>query len=125
MYHLSIKIRSYILLLVTAMIATTVVSGFAIVWMQQQIARTAQKSQDAEFRLTEIVRKLGYLDEQIATIHQPNMLQAKVAATLRPSMDSQIVWVQEDRTRTGHKYTTLTPYSNAGEIAFASLRNRR
>ena len=125
MHTLSTKIRSYILMLITAMIAVTVVSGFAIVWMQQQISRTAQKSQETESHLAEIVRKLGYLDEQIAAIHQPTMLQAKVAATLRPSTENQIVWVQEDKSRAGRRYATLQPYSNAGEIAFINLRKRR
>ena len=125
MHTLSTKIRSYILLLISAIIAVTVISGFAIVWMQQQISRTAQKSQEAESHLTEIVRRLGYLDEKIAAIHQPTMLQAKVAASLRPSMDSQVVWVQEDESRAGRSYTTLEPASNAGEMAFINLRKRR
>ena len=105
------------------MIAITVISGFAIVWMQQQIARTAEKSQEAEIRLAEIVRKLGYLDEQIATGHQPTMLQARVAATLRPSLENQMVWVQENATRTKRTYTTLSPYSDA-ELAYIRLNKR-
>ena len=125
MHTLSKKTRSHILMLIIAIIAITVVSGFAIVWMQQQISRTAQKSKEVEYQITEIVRKLGYLDEQIAKIHQPTMLQAKVATTLRPSIENQIVWVQEYKTRTGHRYTTLEPYSNAGEMAFLNLRKRR
>lgn len=123
MNTLSKKDRSLILLIVSTMIAITVVSGFAIVWMQQQIARTAEKSQEAEIRLAEIVRKLGYLDEQIATVHQPTMLQARVAATLRPSLESQMVWVQENATRTRRTYTTLTPYSEA-ELAYIRLNKR-
>ena len=68
MNNLSQKARGRIIFFVIAIIAITVASGFAIVWMQQQISRTAKRSQQVESQLAETVRKLRYLDERIAAM---------------------------------------------------------
>ena len=56
MNNLSQKARSRILFFVIAMIAVTVGSAFAVVWMQQQISRTAKRSIEVEAQLAETVR---------------------------------------------------------------------
>jgi type II secretory pathway component PulJ len=125
MNHITPKTRSRIFCLIVAMIAITVGSGFAIVWMQQQISRTAQRSQKTEAQLAETVRKLRYLDERIATMHQPVVLQGKVAGTLRPSMDNQIVWVRESNVPSGRAYAVSEPYKVSMDLAFVDLSKRR
>ena len=117
MNRLSQKNRSQITYLIIVMIAVTVFSGFALVWMQQQISRTAQRSQKVEAEMDEINRRLSYVNEKIATMHQPIVLQSKVADTLRPSLENQIVWVRERETLNRRTYATILPYSTSSDVA--------
>ena len=107
------------------MIVATVFSGFAIVWMQQQISRTAERSQQVESGMTEVVRRLSYVNEKIATIHQPIVLQSKVANTLRPSLENQIVWVREREALNGRTYATVLPYSTSSDLALLNNLGQR
>lgn len=125
MNSMSSQSRKRIYLLVVSMIAITVMSAFAIVWMQQQISRTAQSSKENEAMLAETVRKLRYLDERIATVHQPVVLQGKVAGVLRPSMDNQIVWVNEQSVATGRAYALSAPYEVSMDLALLDLSSQR
>ena len=125
MNNISQKARGRFFFFIIAMIAVTVGSGFAIVWMQQQISRTAKRSQQVELQLAETVRKLRYLDERIATMHQPVVLQGKVAGTLRPSLDSQIVWVRESNVPTGRAYAVSQPYEASMDLAFLDVNTKR
>ena len=99
------------------MIIITVFSGFAMVWMQQQISRTAQRSQQVESEMAEIGRRLSYVNEKIAMMHQPIVLQSKVSSTLRPSLENQIVWVREREALNGRSYATILPYSKSSNVA--------
>ena len=125
MNNISQKARGRFFFFIIAMIAVTVGSGFAIVWMQQQISRTAKRSQEVESQLAETVRKLRYLDERIATMHQPVVLQGKVAGTLHPSLDNQIVWVRESNVPTGRAYAVSQPYEASMDLAFLDLNINR
>jgi len=125
MNQISQKTRGRIYIFIVAMIAVTVVSGFAIVWMQQQISRTAKHSQKVEAQLAETVRKLRYLDERIATMHQPVVLQGKVAGTLRPSLENQVVWVRENYLPSGRVYAVSQPYEASMDLAFLDLSTTR
>jgi len=125
MNRLSVKTRSHILCLIVAMIVLTVFSGFAIVWIQQQISRTAQSSKALESEMTEIERRLSYVDEKIATLHQPIMLQSKVADRLRPSLDNQIVWVRERNGPKRRMYATVSPYSSSSDLAYVTSARQR
>lgn len=100
------------------MIAVTVFSGFAMVWMQQQISRTAQRSKQVESEMAEVGRRLSYINEKVAMMHQPIVLQSKVADTLRPSLENQIVWVREREALNGRSYATILPYSTSSDLAF-------
>lgn len=125
MNNVSQKARGRIFFFIIAMIAVTVGSGFGIVWMQQQISRTAKRSQEIESQLAETVRKLRYLDERIATMHQPVVLQGKVAGALRPSLDNQIVWVRESNMPTGRAYAVSQPYEASMDLAFLDVNTQR
>lgn len=111
MYKLSSQYRKRVYLLILSMVLVTVGSAFAIVWMQQQISRTAHSSKQLEHQLAETSRKLRYLDERIAGYHQPVVLQGKVAGVLRPSVEDQVVWVQERQMATGRSYAVSQPYN--------------
>lgn len=118
---LSPKTRSRSIALVLFIAAITVGSAFAIVWTQQQISRTAQSSKQIEADLAEMVRKIGFLDERIATLHQPVILQGRVAGTLRPSMENQIVWVREQEMPTGRAYAVSAPYEASIDLAMLNV----
>lgn len=125
MKRLSQKTRSHILCLIIVMIVVTVFSGFAIVWMQQQISRTAQRSQQVESEMAEISRRLSYVNEKVATVHQPIVLQSKVASTLRPSLENQIVWVREREAGSRRSYATILPYSTSSNLAVINRVGQR
>ena len=125
MNSLSLRIKSRILLLIIVMIIVTVFSGFAMVWIQQQISRTAQRSQQVESEMAEISRRLSYVNEKIAMMHQPIVLQSKVANTLRPSLENQIVWVRERESLNGRSYATILPYSTSSDLALLNNLGQR
>jgi len=125
MLKLSSKARKHIIVLILAMVAVTVGSAFAIVWMQQQISRTAQSSKEFESQLAETSRKLRYLDERIAGYHQPVVLQGKVAGILRPSVEDQVVFVQERQLATGRAYAVSQPYEVSMDLALLDLDSAR
>lgn len=119
------KTRSRGIALILAMAAITVCSAFAIVWMQQQISRTAQSTKRIEADLAEMVRKIGFLDERIATLHQPVVLHGKVAGILRPSMENQVVWVREQPSPTGRAYAISAPYDISIDLAMLDTESPR
>jgi hypothetical protein len=121
MFKLSDKARKQVTLLIFAMITVTVGSAFAIVWMQQQISRTAQSSKHFESQLAETSRKLRYLDERIAGTHQPVVLQGKVAGVLRPSVEDQVVFVEERQLATGRAYAVSQPYEVSMGLALLDI----
>jgi hypothetical protein len=121
MLNLSTKTSKQVATLIFAMAVITVGSAFAIVWMQQQIARTAQTSQGLEKELAETSRKLRFLDERIAGFHQPIVLQGKVAGILRPSVENQVVFVEERQLATGRRYAVAQPYEVSMDLALLDL----
>lgn len=110
---------------ILTMVLVTVASAFAIVWMEQQISRTAAETKQLETELAEMIRRIDYLDERIASIHQPVVLQAKVAGSLRPSMENQIVWVQERELPQGRAYAVRQPYEVSLDLAMLELESSR
>lgn len=122
---LSSKARKSVVSLVLAMVGVSLGSAFAIVWMQKQISRTAQNSKQYESQLAEAMRKLRYLDERIAGYHQPVVLQGKVAGVLRPSVEDQVVFVEERELATGRSYAVSQPYEVSMGLALLDLDNAR
>ena len=118
-------LRKYVILMIIATITLSVGSGFAIVWMQQQISRTAQESKSLEAQLAEVTRKLRFLDERIAGFHQPVNLQGKVAGNLRPSVEDQVVFVEERQMATGRSYAVSRPYEVSMDLALLDLNPSR
>jgi hypothetical protein len=106
-------------------ISLTVVSAFAIVWMQQTISRTAQKAVSLEADLAKKVDQLRYLDKRISTSHQPVTLQGKVTGSLRPAKDLQVVWVAERSSSQGRIYANAGSSPILQNLAFFDRNNPR
>ena len=123
--NLSAKTRNRMFLMAILAIAIAVASAFGIVWMQQQINRTAKHSQQIEREMEETMRRLRYLDERIASLHQPVVLQGKVAGVLRPSLENQIVWVEDRQVGTGRAYVAADPYEVSMDLAFMDFNAPR
>ena len=121
MLQLSCRARKHVILLILLMVTLIVGSAFSIVWMQQQISRTAQSSKHFESQLAETSRKLRYLDERIAGTHQPVVLQGKVAGVLRPSVEEQVVFVEERQLATGRAYAVSQPYEVSMGLALLDI----
>ena len=125
MLQISYRARKHVILLILAMVTVIVGSAFAIVWMQQQISRTAQTSKDFESQLAGSSRKLRFLDERIAGYHQPVVLQGKVAGVLRPSVEDQVVFVEERQLATGRTYAVSQPYEVSMDLALLNIDRSR
>lgn len=103
----------------SAAILITVISAFAIVWLQQQISRTARVTKSLELEHSETMRKVVHLDALIAARHQPAFLQGQVMGTLRPAREEQIVWVNSHKQEDGWTYTHYKPYRSSRDLAQA------
>lgn len=119
------SLRKFSILAVVAITAVTLGSAMGIVWMQQQISRTAQQTKVLEADLAEMVRKIEFLDKRIAAIHQPVVLQGKVASTLRPSLENQVVWVRERELSSGRAYAVAQPYEVSIDLAMLATESAR
>ena len=117
--------RKHIILLILVMVTVIVGSAFAIVWMQQQISRTARSSKHFESQLDETSRKLRFLAERIAGYHQAVVLQGKVAGILRPSVEDQVVFVEERQLATGRAYAVSQPYEVSMDLALLDIDRSR
>ena len=106
-----------LLSVISAVILITVISAFAIVWLQQQISRTAQMTKGVELELSETMRKVAHLDALIAARHQPAFLQGQVMGALRPVREEQIVWVNSQKHMDGWTYTHYKPYRSSSNLA--------
>ena len=119
------RARKHIILLILTMVTAILASAFTIVWIQQQISRTAQSSKHFESQLAETSRKLRFLDERIAGYHQPVVLQSKVAGILRPSVEDQVVFVEERQFATGRAYAVSQPYEVSMDLALLDINRSR
>ena len=125
MIHPTHRTRKNVILLILAMVTVTFSCAFAIVWIQQQISRTAQSSKHFESQLAETSSKLRYLDERIAGYHQPVVLQGKVAGILRPSVEDQVVFVKERQLAKGRTYSVSQPYEVSMDLALLDIDRSR
>ena len=125
MTKISLSTRKKAISLILSMVVITLGSAFFIVWIQQQISRTAQSSKKLEADLAESSRKLSYLDQRIADNHQPVVLQGKVAGILRPAFESQVVFVRERELATGRRYAISQPYEGSEGLALLDFDTSR
>ena len=116
-------IRSSFLILVSSVIFVVVAGAFSVVWLQQQINQTARSSLVLDNQLGDTIDKIRYLDEKISKFHQPVVLQGKVATSLRPSKENQVVWISERGSLRGHIYAHATPYRGANNLAYFNLKS--
>ncbi len=125
MTKISLSTRKKAISLILSMVVITLSSAFFIVWIQQQISRTAQSSKELESDLAKSYSKLRHLDQLIAGNHQPVVLQGKVAGSLRPAVESQVVFVRERELATGRRYAISQPYEVSEGLALLDFDTSR
>ncbi len=115
--------RSSFLILTSSIIIIVAVAAFSIVWLQQEINQTARSSLILDNQLGDIIGKIRYLDEKISKFHQPVVLQGKVAKSLRPSKESQVVWIRERDNLQIRTDAHAAPYRCANNLAYYTLKS--
>lgn len=73
--------------------------ALGIVWLRQQISRTAECCLEKERELAIIERKNVHLRSKIAHIHNPEYLKEKMNSKLMQPSKKQIVWVNTDEAK--------------------------
>lgn len=78
--------------------------ALGIVWLRQQISRTANDCILKEKELMALHRKNGYLQSMIAQMHNPQYLREKVGSKMALPNKQQVVWMKDskDLTRQNH-----------------------
>lgn len=94
--------------------------GLSIVWMRQQISRSAASIMAKENELAGIERKISYLDSKIATLHRPEALKARakyVNLGLISPGERQIVYLIPRSNGAPVWSNTSEPYMDSIELA--------
>lgn len=67
--------------------------ALGVVWLRQQISRTAESCMAKEKELIVMQRKNIYLQSAIAQVHNPEYLKERVGSKLSVPIKKQIVWI--------------------------------
>ena len=69
--------------------------GMGVVWMRTKIAQSAKRINQMQIEQAKIVLSLQDIDAKIAESHTPEVLKAGIPASVRPSLQNQIIWVPD------------------------------
>jgi len=69
--------------------------GMSVVWLRTKIAQSAERISQVEIEHKKINRRLQDVDAKIAESHTPEVLKAGIPASVRPSLQEQIIWVPD------------------------------
>ncbi|KAF0095710.1 MAG: hypothetical protein E1N59_486 [Puniceicoccaceae bacterium 5H] len=90
---------STILTLVVAIVVVAGIGGLGQLWLQQQRGEMIRRTEEAQQQITQVERKLRYLDSEIARVHRPDNLQnraVELGLNLRPPTSGQIVYLSRE-----------------------------
>jgi tRNA G37 N-methylase TrmD len=109
--------RTFTYLTILCVLVICGASGIGMVWMRQQISRTADRIRTTEQQIAEVERRVRFLDERIAASTQPRNLQARVANQLRPAREDQLVFIQERYTGDTYVYAVRDAFEVSADLA--------
>jgi len=69
--------------------------GLSVVWMRTKIAQSAKRINQMQIEHSKIQLSLQDIDAKIAESHTPEVLKAGIPASVRPSLQDQIIWVPD------------------------------
>lgn len=78
--------------------------ALGVVWLRQQISRTAESCMEKEKELVILQRKNIYLQSAIAHVHNPEYLKERVGGKLSVPSKKQIVWVNPAMAKEQNRY---------------------
>lgn len=78
--------------------------ALGVVWLRQQISRTAESCMIKEKELVVLQRKNIYLQSAIAHVHNPEHLKDRVGRKLSMPTKKQIVWVNAEMLKEQNRY---------------------
>lgn len=78
--------------------------ALGVVWLRQQISRTAESCMVKEKELVVLQRKNIYLQSAIAQVHNPEYLKERVEGKLSVPSKNQIVWVNPAMLKNQNRY---------------------
>lgn len=109
--------RTFTYLTILCVLVICGASGIGMVWMRQQISRTADRIRTTEQQIAEVQRRVQFLDQRIAASTQPRNLQAQVANRLRPARENQLVFIQERFREDGYLYAVRDAFEVSLDLA--------
>jgi hypothetical protein len=109
--------RTFTYLTILCVLIICGASGIGMVWMRQQISRTADRIRTTEHQIAEVERRVRFLDERIAASTQPRNLQARVANRLRPAREDQVVFIQERYSGDAYVYAVRDAFEVSVDLA--------
>ena len=69
--------------------------GISVVWMRTKIAQSAKRITQMQSEQAKVHLSLQDIDAKIAESHTPEVLKAGIPASVRPSLQEQIIWVPD------------------------------
>ena len=67
----------------------------SVVWMRTKIAQSAKRINQMQIEQSKIELSLQDIAAKIAESHTPEVLKAGIPASVRPSLQDQIIWVPD------------------------------
>ncbi|MCC5805042.1 MAG: hypothetical protein JJU00_01825 [Opitutales bacterium] len=90
--------------LICAILVAAVLGGAGVLALRHQISTTARHTQEMQRSISEIERRLNYLDTKIAEVNQPAYLRhraAELGMVMEPPARNQVVRLRERRVDDG------------------------
>lgn len=101
-------------------------AGLGVVWMRQQITRTAHHVKTLEQQVAQVERSSSYLLSKIAEVHSPDFLKARTQGVLVPPSKEQVVWAKLEKTGSDRAAQSVNePYSINFELAILATTTSR
>lgn len=97
--------------------------ALGLVWLRQQISRTAKSCIAKEKELAIIQRKNVYLHSIIAQVHNPEYLKERLESKLALPCKKQIVWMNLDEAKL--KMSLLAAKNKSGQVLVGTGNQRR
>lgn len=96
-------------------ILTTAVGALSVVWMRQQISKSAYRCQALEVEFRNIDTKKNILASKIAQVHNPEFLKTYAQINLQTPDKNKIIWAKMPKK---NDILCLPRHNNSVVIAF-------
>lgn len=95
--------------------------ALGVVWLRQQISRTADNCMTKEKELAVLQRRNTYLQSSIAQVHNPEYLKEQAGSKLSVPSKKQVVWVNPTIVKDQSRYVATKLKGN--QVMAMALNN--